>query len=292
MMYCEIEALYLLFSILYCIFPPLTPHPRCPPYWRPSCPWSTTGTSRDREEGRKLIIEVSLVLCPMSSLTLPPQSYHWTGEGIVPAHRLWDTAGGVIIFSHYFLTNVVITGYLSYTVTRVNKVLWQLTRFKQLGAHRDNLITFYILKVRSILMFGAACYHSALTSDQSQKLELQQKRSMAIILGKDYTSFDQARSLVNLPDLKLLRESVCLKWAEKAQSNPHHSHLFPRNQSLLNTRNRCKFMEYKCKGGRFFHSAVPAMAISLNRSQNQPASEPGTISITTNNGSVIIVWYV
>ena len=30
MMYCEIEALYLLFSILYCIFPPLTPHPRCP----------------------------------------------------------------------------------------------------------------------------------------------------------------------------------------------------------------------------------------------------------------------
>ena len=132
--------------------------------------------------------------------------------------------------------------HIDYTVTRVNKVLWQLTRFKQLGAHRDNLITFYILKVRSILLFGAACYHSALTSDQSQKLEIQQKISLAIILGKDYTSFDQARSLVNLPELKLLRESVCLKWAEKAQSNLHHSHLFPRNQSLLNTRNRYKFM--------------------------------------------------
>ena len=31
-------------------------------------------------EGRKLIIEVRLVLCPLYSLTLPLQSFLWIGE--------------------------------------------------------------------------------------------------------------------------------------------------------------------------------------------------------------------
>ena len=50
--------------------------------------------------------------------------------------------------------------HIDYTVARVNKV--------------------YVMKVRSILMFGAVCFHSALTTELSQKLELQQKRSLAI----------------------------------------------------------------------------------------------------------------
>ena len=73
--------------------------------------------------------------------------------------------------------------HVKYTVKRVNSVLWQLTRFKRLGASRDKLIKFYILKIRSILMFGAICFHSALTLEQRNTLELQQNRSLAIILG-------------------------------------------------------------------------------------------------------------
>ena len=52
------------------------------------------------------------------------------------------------------------TAHVDYTVARVNRILWQLTRFRQLGATQDKLITFYILKIRSILMFGAVCYKS------------------------------------------------------------------------------------------------------------------------------------
>ena len=173
------------------------------------------------------------------------------------------------------LVGLVITSDLSwqahvnYTVTRVNKVLWQLTRFKQLGASKEKLVVFYILKIRSILMFGAACFHSALTSEQSKRLELQQKRSLAIILGTDYPNYEHARILVNLPSLKTLRDSVCLKWTLKAAANPQHSHLFPLSQSQTITRHRQKYQEYKCKGSRFYHSAVPAMARSLNeRSSN------------------------
>ena len=47
------------------------------------------------------------------------------------------------------------TDHVDYTIGRVNKILWQITRFRQLGAPREKLITLYILKVRSVLMFGA-----------------------------------------------------------------------------------------------------------------------------------------
>ena len=40
------------------------------------------------------------------------------------------------------------TAHVNYTVARVNGVLWQLTRFRRLGAPQEKLVTFYILKIR------------------------------------------------------------------------------------------------------------------------------------------------
>lgn len=94
--------------------------------------------------------------------------------------------------------------HLDYTILRVNKTLWQLTRFRKLGADTHKLITFYILKFRSILMFGAVCFHSSLTQEQSQRLELQRKRSLAIILGSNYQNYKQALLLTSLPRLDIL----------------------------------------------------------------------------------------
>ena len=125
--------------------------------------------------------------------------------------------------------------HIDYTVKRVNSVIWQITRFKQNGAAQDKLKTFYVLKIRSILMFGSVCFHSSLSSDLSQKLELQQKKSFAIILGNQYRSYQHACSLLELPRLDFLREKACLKWALKSKQNPKHSHLFPLNTSKVDT---------------------------------------------------------
>ena len=89
-------------------------------------------------------------------------------------------------------------GHMDYTISRVNKSIWQLVRFKQLGAPREKLLTLYTIKIRSILMFGAICFHPSLTLEQSAKLELQQKRCIAIILGTDYISYSNALGLTML----------------------------------------------------------------------------------------------
>ena len=177
--------------------------------------------------------------------------------------------------------------HVSYTVGRVNKVLWQLTRFKHLGASTEQLLKFYILKIRSILMFGAVCYHSALTLHQRYQLELQQKRSLAYILGNNYCSHDQARTYLKLPSLEELREEACTKWALKALANPQHRHLFPKNNSIVETRGRQVFLEQICKSAKYFNSAVPNMIRSLNR---QAAGRKGPVTVTTKSGIVIVVW--
>ena len=103
--------------------------------------------------------------------------------------------------------------HVKYTLKRINSVIWQLTRFKQAGGSQEKLLKFYILKIRSILMFGAVCFHSSLNLDQRNRLELQQKRCLAIILGSNYRSYGQARSRTNLQELNQLREEACEKWA-------------------------------------------------------------------------------
>jgi hypothetical protein len=154
--------------------------------------------------------------------------------------------------------------HIVYTIGRVNKILWQLIRFKQLGADMEKLVIFYTLKIRSILMFGSVCFHSSLTNEQSQRLELQQERSLACILGSNYCSYSKALSLTSLPRLDTLRQEACLKCALTAQANPQHSELFPPNPSTVDTRHRKKFKEYWCKGAKFYNSAIPAMVRLLN----------------------------
>ena len=185
------------------------------------------------------------------------------------------------------LVGLVLTSDLSwkehviYTTGRVNKVLWQLIRFKQQGADMEKLVTFYTLKIRSILMFGSVCFHYSLTKEQSRRLELQQKRSLACILGSEYKSYSQALSLTSLPRLDTLREEACTKWALKAQTNPHHSDLFPINPSTVETRHRRKFKEYKCKGSKFYNSAIPAMVRALNTHylKNEKQTSPPSTSL-------------
>ena len=107
--------------------------------------------------------------------------------------------------------------HVDYTVKQVSVKLWQLVRFRRLGAPRNKLTQFYILKIRSILMFDPVCFHHSLTLEQSQKLEMQQKQSLAVILGSEYHSYSHALTLTSLPRLDFLRKEACLKLAVSIQ---------------------------------------------------------------------------
>jgi hypothetical protein len=213
-------------------------------------------------------------------------------KDFLPQLKLGEDEGYLEVIYQLKLVGLVVTSdltwheHIKYTVGRVNKVLWQLTRFKKYGAPRDKLVIFYVLKIRSILMFGAVCFNSSLSSELSQKLELQQKRSFAVILGSDYKSYSHACASLNLPRLDTLRGEACLRWALKAQANPQHAALFPLTQSSVNTRQKQKYLEYFCHTSKYYNSAVPHMTRILN---SHNASRTDRLIITTNSGIIITV---
>ena len=114
-------------------------------------------------------------------------------------------------------------------------------------------------------MFASVCFHHSLTKEQSHKLETQQKRCLAVILGSEYHSYCHALDISSLPRLDKLREEATIKWALAAQRNPLHSNLFPLNSCQINTRAKKKFQEYQCRTSKYYNSAVPAMTRQLNK---------------------------
>ena len=170
------------------------------------------------------------------------------------------------------LLGVTLTSDLSWTphvvdiTTRATKKLWILVRFKLLGGTRDQLVTVYQLRVRSTLEFASPVFHSGLSQEQSRRLEMVQKKACAIILGKDYVSYENALTTLNLERLNARRTALTLDFAIKCSKSPKHSHFFPLNNvARENNRNTKKYKEFQCRTSRYYNSPVPYMARLLNK---------------------------
>ena len=176
------------------------------------------------------------------------------------------------------LLGVTITSDLSWSThvdditMRATQKLWVLIRFKTLGATTDQLCTVYQTRVRSTLEFAAPVFHSSLTKDQSMQIELCQKKAFAVILGKNYVSYETALAKLKLERLDTRRVNLCMSFAVKCTKSSRHSSMFPNNTNYrTNMRNPKPFLEYYCNTSRYYNSSIPYMARLLNknhRSQN------------------------
>ena len=139
-------------------------------------------------------------------------------------------------------------------------------RNMSLGASSDQLKAVYVARIRSILEFAAPVFSSGLTKDQSSQIEMIQKKSLAIILGSRYLSYEHAMSLLDLERLDKRREDLCYKFALSCTQSQKHKHMFPKTirEGPLTRKNR-PYVEYQCTTSRYFNSAIPYMARLLNQ---------------------------
>ena len=180
-----------------------------------------------------------------------------------------------VIYTTWLLC-VIITSDLSWSshvddiVTRATKKLWIIVRFKSLGATTTQLLTVYIARVRSTLEFAAPVFHSSLTKLQSAKIEMVQKKALAIILSCSYTNYNAALLHLSIERLDVRREKICLNFALKCAKSNRHSHMFPLNPNpRTNMRNHKTYMEPKCNTSRYFKSAIPYLSRLLNTTKVQ-----------------------
>ena len=125
--------------------------------------------------------------------------------------------------------------------------MWMLRRMKILNIEPEIILDFYFKKIRSILEMGCQVFHSGLTKNQSRDIEKLQKKSLKIILGKLYTNYEEACTLLSCEPLSDRRESLCLTFIKRAVKGGLHKNIFIPEKTHNTTRsNNLKLKEYSC----------------------------------------------
>ena len=139
-------------------------------------------------------------------------------------------------------------------------ILHNLTNFS-LPLHE--ILQIYVLYVRSILENCAVVWHSSLSRGEELEIERVQRCALRLILGEQYSSYEDALDLTNLKSLKERRIDLCKNFAKKCIATGKDD-IFPLNKCKKNNRNTEKYQVEKANSNRLARSAVPYMQRILN----------------------------
>ena len=138
----------------------------------------------------------------------------------------------VIILGVIITSNLNWQAQTDYMCKKAYSRIWILRRLKPLGANQEELIDVYIKQIRCILEFAVAAWNPGLTKGQIGQIERVQKSSLAVILDKEYKSYNQALKTTNLKTLQERRKELCRKFASKALKHEKFSTWFCPNKEI------------------------------------------------------------
>ena len=94
-----------------------------------------------------------------------------------------------------------------------------LTKLKHIGISIEDLLTIYILFIRSLTEYCSVAFHTSLTIRQADKIEAIQKNCLRIILDINYVSYNAALEMCRLKRLSDRREEKMLSFSLKCLKN-------------------------------------------------------------------------
>ena len=136
----------------------------------------------------------------------------------------------------------------SYLVKRANARMRLLHKLVDFGVPTDDLVSIYILYVRSVLEQSCQVWHSSLTLENFQDLKHVQKNALRSILQDNYISYSNALDKTGISTLFERRSRLCLKFAKSCLKSEEMRNIFQLNNvsSNMETRFRDKFKVTAC----------------------------------------------
>ena len=130
----------------------------------------------------------------------------------------------------------------------------------------NDMVTIYVLILRSILEQSCVVWHKSLTVEEITDLERVQKVACKIILKDRYENYEQALNYLNLETLSKRRDDLCLRFAKKCLKIDKNKEMFPLNPNMEqdNPRFPEKYLVKYASTGRLLDSAIPQMQRALN----------------------------
>ena len=144
-------------------------------------------------------------------------------------------------------TNLRWSDQTTYLCKKAANKFWMLRRMKILGIDPSITVDFYFKEIRSICEMACQVLHSGLTKQQSQDIENIQKKSLKIILGNLYSTYEEACTLLNAEPLSDRRLSQCITFVKRAVKRGVHTDIFVRASTSVKTRSGNNLVkEYTC----------------------------------------------
>ena len=140
----------------------------------------------------------------------------------------------------------------------------QLKLFQlQLG----DLLTIYTGYVRPLVEYAVPVWHPGLTNQQRMQIERIKKRSLRIILGCLYITYENALQITKLKSLEFRRRDLCLKFAKSLQNSPIFRSWLPNpRENPRSLRRITPYNQIKCRTQRYKLSPIPYLISLLNES--------------------------
>ncbi|KAI8496728.1 hypothetical protein Bbelb_253830 [Branchiostoma belcheri] len=129
------------------------------------------------------------------------------------------------------------------------------------------MVTVCVSYVRPLCEYACPVWGPGLTSTQTTQIENIQRRACRIILGKDYSRYSDACSLLGLPSLQQRRQHLILKFGRGLMESPTFRQWLPPTRgetSGRDTRSSYKLNTVFARTERFKNSVIPHIVRLLN----------------------------
>ena len=97
--------------------------------------------------------------------------------------------------------------------------LWMLRRLKTLGANIEEILDVYFTQVRCVLEMAVVVWEPGLNQAQHKQIERVQKCAFYVIMGEQYSNYDNALKALKSETLSERRSKLCLNFAKKSETN-------------------------------------------------------------------------
>ena len=157
--------------------------------------------------------------------------------------------------------------HISKLIQKANTKQYTLKMLKKFNLSTANLLVIYKGYVRSLLEYPVLVWNAGLTSKLIDNLESVQKRSLRIILGSSYTSYEEVLEKCCLQSLQERRKDICTRFALNFKKSHRFRDWLPEErgeQVHYNLRNGHNVTRIMCKTKRYSNSAVPYLIGLLN----------------------------
>ena len=158
--------------------------------------------------------------------------FHTSGDDLAPPQLTIDGLPLQVVQTTKLL-GITIDSKLTWKDNTTNIVraasykLYMLRRLRSLGARSEDLLTIYTSFILPKLMYASPAWASSLTITQQRQLERVQKRACRTILGSSYTSYQDALTILSLPNLADRHLEALKSFAVSLVDHPRHRDFLP-----------------------------------------------------------------